>query len=97
MSPSKTEDDRRPRIFDIRQDRDCLDLRKEIVASISTHPPALPPVLLWDDRGQELFDQFSQTTSYYSFHSEMEILDKWSSEIAHSVPAEGALVELGCG
>ncbi|KAK2758726.1 hypothetical protein FQN54_003416 [Arachnomyces sp. PD_36] len=85
-------------IYDIRQDSSpCIDLRGEIIKGLKSQPKTLPGLLLWDDNGQQLFDVFSQTPTYYPFHSEVEILDHRASEIAGSVPEGSALIELGCG
>lgn len=85
-------------IYDIRQDTsECVDLRREIIKGLWSQPRSLPSLLLWDDNGQDLFDRFSQTPTYYPFHSEIEILDRSASEIAESLPESSALIELGCG
>lgn len=97
MSPSVLEPEDAPQIFDIRQDYDSLDLREEIRNGLGARPPSLPSLLLWDDQGQKLFDRFSQTPTYYPFHSEIEVLNRNGADIGASVPAGGALLELGCG
>lgn len=85
-------------IYDVRQETsECVDLRREIIKGLKSQHRSLPALLLWDDNGQELFDRFSQTPTYYPFHSEIEILDQCASEIAKSVPESSALIELGCG
>jgi hypothetical protein len=84
-------------IYDIRQDTKSTSLKQEIIQGLSADPPSLPSLLLWDDRGQELFDSFSQTPSYHPFHSELEIINKRAADIARSVPDKSALIELGCG
>lgn len=97
MSPRLLEPEDNPIIIDIRQRDDSLDLKGEINAGLRSQPPTLPSLLLWDDEGQKLFDQFSQTPSYYPFHSEIEILGRHGSDIGATAPADGALLELGCG
>ncbi|RMJ26304.1 Pfam:DUF2260 [Aspergillus sp. HF37] len=84
-------------IYDIRHDTKSTGLQQEVIQGLSADPLSLPSLLLWDDRGQELFDSFSQTPSYYPFHSELEIINKRSADIARSVPDKSALIELGCG
>lgn len=84
-------------IYDIRQHAEHTDLRKEIIKGLSSSPPSLPSLLLWDDNGQELFDRYSQTSTYYPFHSEIEVLDRYATDIAECVPCGSALIELGCG
>lgn len=97
MSPSVLEQEDKRQIFDIRAGHDSLDLREEIKNGLGSQPPTLPSLLLWDDQGQKLFDRFSQTSSYYPFHGEIEVLSQYGSDIGASMPAGGALLELGCG
>ncbi|KAI1387346.1 histidine-specific methyltransferase [Hypoxylon trugodes] len=97
MSPTVLDLEDQPQIFDIRQNYDGLDLKGEIVRGLGSQLPTLPSLLLWDDQGQDLFDRFSQTPTYYPFHGEIEVLSRYGSDIGASVPAEGALLELGCG
>jgi uncharacterized SAM-dependent methyltransferase len=97
MSPSTLRQDDGPRIFDIRQSFNSLDLEGDIITGLQSQPPTLPSLLLWNDRGQMLFDRFSQTPSYYPFHSEIEVLSQYGSHIGGSIPTDGVLLELGCG
>jgi uncharacterized SAM-dependent methyltransferase len=85
------------KILDIRQDIGCGRLSQDIINGISSEPASLPSILLWNEKGLELFDRFSQTLSYYPYHSEIEILKRCASEIASSMPSGSAIVELGCG
>ncbi|KAF9889672.1 hypothetical protein FE257_007180 [Aspergillus nanangensis] len=84
-------------IFDIRQDIENVQLRNNIIDGLSPYPASLPSSLLWTAPGLRLFDRFSQTPSYYPFHSEIEILQQSAAEIADGVPAGAVLIELGCG
>lgn len=97
MSPLILEPKDNPIIIDIRQLNDSLDLKAEINAGLCSQPPTLPTLLLWDDEGQKLFDQFSQTPCYYPFHGEIEILGRHGFDIGATAPSKGALLELGCG
>lgn len=96
MAPTSTTVVPPLRILDIRQG-DNFDLKKEIVKGLTGKPRSLPSLLLWDDQGQKLFDQFSQKPDYYPFHSEIEVLSRHGSSIAGYMPVEGILLELGCG
>ena len=84
-------------ILDIRQDVDALNLRDEIISGLQADNPTLPSMLLWDDRGQKLFDRLTQCPFYYPFHSEAEILNERGCELGDSIPDQGVLLELGCG
>jgi uncharacterized SAM-dependent methyltransferase len=97
MSPIKLEPEGQPRILDIRQSHSTLNLAEEITNSLRGQPPSLPSLLLWDDRGQKLFDRFSQRPSYYPFHGEMDVLSQYGSSIGASIPTDEILLELGCG
>lgn len=84
-------------IRDIRKDVDGIEVGEEVIKGLLSDPPHLPEALLWNDTGLELFDRFSQTPSYYPYHSEIEILNEHASKIAESVTTGGAIIELGCG
>jgi uncharacterized SAM-dependent methyltransferase len=90
-------EDGNPHIFDIRQSYDSLDLKEEIVNGLAASPPVLPSLLLWDEEGQRFFDELTQTPTYYPFHGEIEVLSRYGSDIGASMPANGVLLELGCG
>ncbi|KAI0546769.1 histidine-specific methyltransferase [Xylaria curta] len=84
-------------IIDIRQDVNTLDLCDEVISGLRADHPTLPSMLMWDDRGQKLFDRLTQCPVYYPFHSEAEILNERGCELGESIPDQGVLVELGCG
>ncbi|KAI1733479.1 histidine-specific methyltransferase [Xylaria scruposa] len=84
-------------IIDIRQDVNTLDLRDEVISGLQADHPTLPSMLMWDDRGQKLFDTLTQCPVYYPFHSEAEILNESGCKFGESIPDQGVLVELGCG
>ncbi|KAI1824255.1 histidine-specific methyltransferase [Xylaria intraflava] len=95
MSPSKLDCGGESSIIDIRQGLSTFDPVEEVTRSLRGH--SLPSLLLWDDKGQEWFDQLSQTPTYYLFHGEIEILRLHGASMAATVPANGMLLELGCG
>ncbi|KAI1430746.1 histidine-specific methyltransferase [Xylaria sp. CBS 124048] len=97
MSPSKLEVEDQPFIIDIRRGHSIFDPTEEVNIGLRSQPPALPSLFLWDDQGQKCFDRLSQTPTYYPFHSEIEILQLYGANIGASVPADGMLLELGCG
>lgn len=74
------------KILYIRQDVDYLDLPEQTYDGLSSTPPCLSLFLSWNDKGLELFGRFSQTLSYYPFHSEIEILNRGASAISANVP-----------
>ncbi|KAJ2999321.1 hypothetical protein NUW58_g38 [Xylaria curta] len=97
MSPSRLGPEGQPQVLDIRQGHSSFSLGEEIVNGMRCQPRSLPSLLLWDDRGLEHFDRFSQGPAYYPFHGEIEILCKYSPSICSALPANGILLELGCG
>ncbi|PHH92576.1 hypothetical protein CDD83_6738 [Cordyceps sp. RAO-2017] len=97
MAPIVVQGDDMAPVFDIRQDMHSIDLANDIRNGLAAANPFLPSLLLWDDRGQKLFDDFSQTASYYPFHGEVEALNLHGSHLSRSVPDGGILLELGCG
>ncbi|KAK5624972.1 hypothetical protein RRF57_000688 [Xylaria bambusicola] len=97
MSPIHLELEDRPQVVDIRRSESNLDLVKEVTSGLRSQPLEIPSILLWTDRGLKLFDRYVQIPSYYPFHSEMEVLRVHGSSIVASMPADGVLLELGCG
>ncbi|KJZ72509.1 hypothetical protein HIM_08033 [Hirsutella minnesotensis 3608] len=97
MASTPAQGDEITSIFDIRRDVFSFDLAAEICQSLKAPSLSLPSLLLWDDRGQQLFDEFSQVPAYYPFHAEIEILNRHGAEICRIVPPGGVLLELGCG
>ena len=85
------------RIIDIRQRDDQTDLRSEVINGLLSSPLELPDLLLWNTKGQKLFDAFSQTPDYYLYSREIDILTRYADDMASRLPSDCALVELGCG
>lgn len=86
-----------PVVYDIRRNKEPLDLKKQILDGLSSSDPELPSLLLWDDEGLRLFDAFSKTPDYYLRSKEMEILEHHVEDMAERIPSGSALIELGCG
>ena len=67
-----------------------------------SQPPGckfLPSLLVWDEKGQTLYDDILDTEDYYPFRVEHELLERRLDEIASTIAASGSdlLVELGAG
>ncbi|KAH8424834.1 uncharacterized protein LDX57_002577 [Aspergillus melleus] len=84
-------------IHDIRHKVESQDLRKHIVDCLSSEHPSLPSLLLWDDKGQHLFDQFCRSPTYYPFHNELQVFRDKAEEITAQIPSGSTLIELGAG
>ena len=88
------------KVFDIRhQGDDTSNLRDELVATL-TRPVSfktVPSILLWDDRGQRLFEDILSCPQYYPFRAELALLNKYSEEMAAAVGQTRLVIELGAG
>lgn len=104
MSPIHTSVD----IIDIRgEDKHGLSrVRQQITAGLSkpTGRKSLPSMLLYDERGLQLYDDITtKVADYYLFAAEEEILKNHAGEIAHAMHPGGGVktgevvVELGAG
>lgn len=71
-------------------------LADEVRAGLAHTPPELPPKLLYDERGSQLFDRITELPAYYPTRCERTVLNRHAPEIVASAGAE-ELVELGSG
>ncbi|KAK4134628.1 hypothetical protein BT67DRAFT_496404 [Trichocladium antarcticum] len=67
-----------------------------------SQPPGrklLPSLLIWDEKGQTLYDDILDTEDYYPFRIENKLIKREVNEIASTIAASGPdlLVELGAG
>ncbi|KAJ2699498.1 hypothetical protein FB645_005316 [Coemansia sp. IMI 203386] len=58
---------------------------------------SLPLVLLYDNKGLELFDRITYLPEYYLTNCEIEVLQSNIREIAAEIPDGSDVIELGCG
>lgn len=72
------------------------DLRSMVLQGLSQPQKALPPHVLYDKRGSELFDAICELPEYYLTRTEMAILRAHTQDIARALNHR-ALVELGSG
>jgi len=107
-------------IVDIRQASVEMNLKVEILSMFLTKngPRKLPTLLLYDERGLQLFEKVRQPRTlpsqpfprtdtflsqityleeYYLTNDEIEVLQKYSADIAKLVPEGAMLIELGSG
>ncbi|GAB0137565.1 hypothetical protein EsDP_00005825 [Epichloe bromicola] len=87
-------------IIDIRSNKVDFNLKDELVSSFN--PPdggarRLPTLLLYDERGLQLFEHITYLDEYYLTGYEIELLKKHSVEIAAKIPHGAILIELGSG
>ncbi len=68
-----------------------------VAAGLSKEPKALPPLLLYDARGSELFEKIRGTGDYYVSRAEKRLLEARKKTIAESCEPVVTMVELGSG
>ena len=64
---------------------------------LTKSPKALPPILFYDKRGSELFEEICQLPEYYLTRTEQAILDQNAAEMVAYCDRRHFLVELGSG
>ncbi|KAL9579165.1 MAG: hypothetical protein Q9212_005268 [Teloschistes hypoglaucus] len=91
-------------ILDIRQDKTdpslATDIRDELFSSLrgGEHGEKyLPEMLLWDEKGHQLFEQVNARPEYYVHNDEIALLRKHSEEIVKQLEPGAMIIELGSG
>jgi L-histidine Nalpha-methyltransferase len=69
----------------------------DLVAGFSRTPRTLPCKYFYDARGAALFQKISELPDYYLTRAELQILDRYSSDIATALGPEIELIGLGTG
>ena len=72
------------------------DVRAEVLDGLGQPQKALPPKLLYDKKGAELFDAICKLDEYYLTRVETEILQTYASEISTLI-SNSVLIEFGSG
>ncbi|TQV92647.1 DUF323 domain-containing protein [Cordyceps javanica] len=86
-------------IIDIRGEQVDFNLKEEIASClnpVSGHR-TLPTLLLYDEKGLQLFEDITYLDEYYLTNYEIELLKKHAAEMADLIPAGAMVVELGSG
>jgi len=76
---------------------DHQQFRDDVHDGLSQSPKCLSSKYFYDRRGSQLFDQICETDEYYVTRTELEIMRRFSSEIANRISDSSAMVELGSG
>lgn len=103
MFPGNSKQDGRgPDVVDIRADKQDSSLLKSLRVSLSggasgDEPPTFPSLLLWNERGLKIFEAITYSKEYYLTRSEIDVLERYSVEIAGKMKPGTMLVELGSG
>lgn len=74
-------------------------LQRRIAQGLTRQPmKSIPTMVLYDDKGLEIFDQITYCKDYYLTDAEIDILKTHSAELVRDHVNEGSvLIELGCG
>ncbi|TLS31255.1 hypothetical protein PpBr36_02899 [Pyricularia pennisetigena] len=88
-----------PDIIDIRGAAVESNLKTEILSSFLSTPGqrAMPTILLYDQRGLQIFEEITYLEEYYLTNDEISVLESSASEIARAIPDGSMVVELGSG
>lgn len=87
------------RIIDIRAAGIETNLKAEIVSLFlpKAGPRVLPTILLYDQRGLQLFEEITYLDEYYLTNDEISVLETSSAEIAKEIADGSMIIELGSG
>ena len=71
--------------------------RDDVLSGFSRRPKRLPSKYFYDQRGCELFEQICRLDEYYPTRTELEIMQRYSGEMADRLGDRCMLVEYGSG
>ncbi|KAL1919392.1 uncharacterized protein VTP21DRAFT_2085 [Calcarisporiella thermophila] len=102
MHPSPNESgDPRIKPYDIIDIRSAefhqFELVTEVFKGLQQEPKTIPTLVLYDDRGLQLFDEITYLEEYYLTNAEINVLENYVDEIQQYVKDGSALIELGAG
>ncbi|KAK3318271.1 C-type lectin protein [Apodospora peruviana] len=88
-----------PDIIDIRRAAVETSLKAEVLSMFHAKdgPRKLPTLLLYDERGLQLFERITYLDEYYLTSDEIDVLRSSAADIAKSIPAGAMIIELGSG
>ncbi|KAK3955448.1 C-type lectin protein [Pseudoneurospora amorphoporcata] len=86
-------------IIDIRHVAVEINLKTEITSMFrpKNGPRQLPTLLLYNERGLQLFERITYLEEYYLTNDEIEILTKHAAEMSEFIPSGAMVIELGSG
>ena len=73
------------------------DFYSEVIDGLTKAQKVIPPKFFYDETGSQLFDAICELPEYYPTRTEIDILQKYSDEIAGHVGEGCLLVEPGSG
>ncbi|PKS08845.1 hypothetical protein jhhlp_003455 [Lomentospora prolificans] len=88
-----------PDIIDIRRTLVEMNLKDEIFTLFnpSSGPRKLPTLLLYNEKGLQLFEEITYLEEYYLTNYEIEVLKQSARDIAAKIPQGSMVIELGSG
>ncbi|KAJ0360325.1 hypothetical protein COL154_007583 [Colletotrichum chrysophilum] len=86
-------------IIDVRRVAVETNLKDDILSmwNPTNGPRRLPTLLLYNERGLQLFEDITYLEEYYLTNNEIEVLNRSSREIAQNISPESMVIELGSG
>ncbi|KAI9649697.1 hypothetical protein NHQ30_002278 [Ciborinia camelliae] len=86
-------------IIDIGHDGAEIELKSEILASLRPQSglKSLPTLLLYDERGLQIYEEITYLSEYYLTNAEIDVLERSAESIAANIPSNSMVVELGSG
>ncbi|KAL1843374.1 hypothetical protein VTJ49DRAFT_1961 [Mycothermus thermophilus] len=86
-------------IIDIRYTSVELNLKAEVLSLFHNKdgPRKLPTLLLYDERGLQLFEKITYLEEYYLTNDEIEVLQAYAAAIVEHIPSGAMVIELGSG
>jgi len=86
-------------IIDIRRDAVEINLKGEILSLLKPEsgPKKLPTLLLYNERGLQLFEEITYLEEYYLTNAEIDVLERSADSIAKAIKPGSMVIELGSG
>ncbi|KAI1386175.1 C-type lectin protein [Hypoxylon trugodes] len=86
-------------IIDIRQAAVEINLKEEIHKQLRPQegPRKLPTLLVYDEKGLQLFEEITYLEEYYLTNYEIQVLRRSAASIAKAIPSGSLVLELGSG
>ena len=72
-------------------------LEQDVLRGLQQSPKVLPPKLLYDERGSELFDRICELEEYYPTRTELGIMRDHIEEMVRRIGPRCAVIEYGSG
>lgn len=72
-------------------------LLREVLIGLSRSQKTLPPKLLYDKRGSEIFEKICLLKEYYPTRAESEILKTFAGDICRMIGSDALIIEPGSG